>query len=116
MQVGMAKYDVEYKDADVLLLEPDPDDAEMFFANVFSYANRRRVCDHAYRNTVRDLVHHAHRLEPLLARHGITLRLDLAHLRMSPSLRRISGKGVRRELGASLAQLDDWVRAQRGAH
>ena len=113
MQVGMAKYDVDYEDADVLLLEPDPDDAEMFFANVFSYANRRRVCDHAYRNTVRDLVRHARTLKPLLARHGVRLRTDLAHLHTSPSLRRVSGKGVRRELGASLAQLDDWVRAQR---
>jgi NTE family protein len=115
MQVGMAKYDVEYKDADVLLLEPDPDDAEMFFANVFSYANRRRVCDHAYRNTVRDLARHARELKPVLAPHGITLRHDLAHLRSSPSLRRVSGRTLRHDLGASLALLEDWVRARQGA-
>ena len=55
MQVGMAKYEKAYKGADVLLFEPNADDAEMFFANVFSYANRRRVCDHAYQQTLREI-------------------------------------------------------------
>ena len=31
MQVGMAKYGVDYKNADVVLFEPNSDDAEMFF-------------------------------------------------------------------------------------
>ena len=120
MQVGMAKYDTEYKDADVLLLEPDPDDAEMFFVNVFSYANRKRVCDHAYRNTLRELARRARELKPMLARHGIALRpqvlrQDPAHIRTSPSLRRVSGRNLRHGLGASLALLDDWVQAQQGA-
>ncbi|HUJ86798.1 MAG TPA: patatin family protein, partial [Burkholderiales bacterium] len=121
MQVGMAKYDTEYEDADVLLFEPDPDDAEMFFVNVFSYANRKRVCDHAYRNTIRELRRRARVLKPLLARHGIALRpqvvqQDPAHIRTSPSLRRVTGKNLRHGLGASLAMLDEWLRAQQGAH
>ncbi len=121
MQVGMAKYDTEYRDADVLLLEPDPDDAEMFFVNVFSYANRKRVCDHAYRNTLRELARRARQLRPILARHGIALRpqvlrQDPAHIRTSPSLRRVSGRNLRHGLGASLALLDDWLRAQQGVH
>jgi NTE family protein len=111
MQVGMAKYDTEYEDADVLLLEPDPGDAEMFFVNVF---------DHAYRNTLRELARRARELKPMLARHGIALRpqvlrQDPAHLRASPSLRRVSGRTLRQGLGASLALLDEWVQAQQGA-
>ena len=119
MQVGMTKYDTAYKDADILLLEPDPDDAEMFFANVFSYANRRSVCDHAYRNTIRDLARRRPALTRILARHGIRLRTELlrqkggAHIRTSPSLRRVSGKDLGRDLSASLQLLDEWVQARR---
>ena len=42
MRVSMQRYRGEYPDADVLLFEPERDDAEMFFTNVFSYADRRR--------------------------------------------------------------------------
>ena len=36
MRVGMEKYDRQYPDADVVLFEPDREDADMFFANIFS--------------------------------------------------------------------------------
>src|SRR5690606_29940073 len=54
--------------------EPDPDDAEMFYANVFSYASRQRMSEHAYRATLRDLSARRGELVPLLARHGLALR------------------------------------------
>ena len=37
----------------------------------------RRVCEHAYQRTRRDLLKRRHELEPVLARHGIGLRLDV---------------------------------------
>jgi NTE family protein len=75
--VGMSNYDVEYENADVILFEPNRDDAKMFFTNVFSFANRRWVCEHAYQMTRSDLLARHRELESVLARHGITLRVDI---------------------------------------
>ena len=76
MQVGMAKYSVDYKNADVVLFEPNSDDAEMFFTNMFSYSSRRRLCEHAYQKTRIELYRRRHELGPILARHGIHIRLE----------------------------------------
>lgn len=79
MLVGMAAYQSRYPRSDVLLFEPDRDDERMFFVNVFRYADRRRLVDHAFQRVRADLRRGADRLEPVLARHG--LRLDRAALR-----------------------------------
>ena len=55
MRVGMERYATEFPDADVVLFEPAQDDAVMFFANMFSYADRRRLAEHAYRHTLAEL-------------------------------------------------------------
>lgn len=77
MAVGISKYRKEYRDADVILFEPDADDSEIFFTNIFSYSTRAGLCEHAYQRTRRDLLRRRHELEPLLARHGVRLRIDL---------------------------------------
>jgi predicted acylesterase/phospholipase RssA len=74
MQIGMKTYDTTFKDAKVVLFEPDRHDTEMFFSNVFSYANRENVCQHAYRTTRRDLRARRAELEPVLEAHGIGIR------------------------------------------
>lgn len=74
MQVGLDKYRNQYPQSDLILFEPNSDDGEMFFANVFSYDNRQRVAEHAFRATLADLRTQRHTLAPLLARHGIALR------------------------------------------
>jgi len=61
----------------VLLFEPDRGDEEMFFKNVFRYADRKRLAEHAYQRTRRDLLAQADRLGAILARHGLQLRRDL---------------------------------------
>ncbi|MDH3841531.1 MAG: hypothetical protein OES35_11500, partial [Chromatiales bacterium] len=66
-----------YPRADVLLLEPDRDDDEMFFTNVFSYADRRRMVEHAYQRTREDLLRQADSLAPVFARHGVTLNTEV---------------------------------------
>jgi NTE family protein len=78
MKVGMEKYRRQYPHADVLLFEPDREDADMFFANIFSYTHRSHLCETAYRNTRERLRAQRRRLAPILARHGV--RLDLAKL------------------------------------
>jgi len=74
VEVGLAKYAETYPAVDQLVLEPNADDAEMFFTNIFSYSSRRRVCGHAFRATLADLRKHREQLAPMLARHGLRLR------------------------------------------
>ena len=77
MKVGMASYERRYPRTDMLVLEPDRGDAELFFQNVFSYADRKRLSEHAYRCTRRDLRARAGTLAPMLRRHGLRLRRDV---------------------------------------
>jgi predicted acylesterase/phospholipase RssA len=77
MGVGLSAYEQRYSDRDVLVFEPRRDDYEMFFSNVFSFANRKAVCEHAYRSTRQQLWRNRQRLAPLLGRHGIRLRTEL---------------------------------------
>jgi hypothetical protein len=74
----MEKYRRQYPRADILLFEPEREDADMFFANIFSYAQRKRICEAAYHKTRQRLLAQCTVLQPVLARHGI--RLDVARL------------------------------------
>jgi len=75
--IGLASYERKYADRDVLVFEPGRDDYKMFFSNIFSFANRKAVVEHAYRSTRLKLWRNRHRLGPLLDRHGIALRTDV---------------------------------------
>ncbi|KWV16148.1 patatin-like phospholipase family protein [Xanthomonas translucens] len=77
MQVGLEKYAQQYPRVDQLVFEPNADNSELFFTNLFSYAARHRVCQLAYRNTLADLRRNAEVLEPMLAAHGIALRHEI---------------------------------------
>ena len=76
-QVGIARYAQQFPQTDQLVLEPNSNDAEMFFTNVFSFSSRIRVCQHAYRATLDDLGKRRAELAPLLARHGLRLREEV---------------------------------------
>jgi NTE family protein len=108
MQVGMAGYARQYRGADVLLFQPRRDDAEMFFTNVFSYANRHRVFRHAYQSTLRDLRARRKELAPKLARHGISIRDEVLRREAPPSPRK-SSDGFH-ALTTTLDRLERWVR------
>ncbi len=73
MRVGMGRYAAEFPDADVVLFEPARDDDVIFFANIFSYSDRRRLAEHAYRHTLQELERRADELGPILARHGVEI-------------------------------------------
>lgn len=77
MKIGMDRYKHQFSNADVLLFEPTRDDGEMFFTNVFSYRDRRRLCEHAYQRTRIDLYRRRHELMPILRRHGLSLNLNV---------------------------------------
>jgi predicted acylesterase/phospholipase RssA len=77
MQVGLARYAQQYPDIDQLVFEPNADNRELFYTNVFSFSARRRISQLAYRNTLADLRKRRDVLAPLLAVHGIRLRDDV---------------------------------------
>ncbi|GJM11469.1 MAG: patatin [Lysobacteraceae bacterium] len=78
MQIGLEKNQAVYDDSDLLLLEPNRDDGEMFFTNVFSYSSRKRLGEHAYQATRSELLAKFDELNKMLGRHG--LQLDRATL------------------------------------
>ncbi|WP_421235013.1 patatin-like phospholipase family protein [Aeromonas enteropelogenes] len=112
MHVGMDRYQHQYPDADVLLFEPSPADGEMFFTNVFSYRDRRRLCEHAYQHTRRDLWARRETLAPVLARHGLELNLaalaDEQRSLLTPSTDAVAA------LDRSLEQLQHWLTRRYG--
>lgn len=77
VQVGLAKYAQQYPDTDQVVFEPNEDDSEMFFTNIFSYSSRQTVCEHAFKTTLADLRKHRAVLGPMFAQHGLTLRDDV---------------------------------------
>ncbi len=74
---GFASYASRFPEADVLVFEPRRDDYRMFFINVFSFAARKEICDHAYRSVRRQLRAREREITPKLKRHGYRLDLDL---------------------------------------
>src|SRR6202042_1154920 len=76
MKVGMDSYRRLYPKADGLLFEPARDDADMFFANIFSYTRRKRLCEAAYHNTRLTLASRRAALSPMFARHGVRMNVD----------------------------------------
>ena len=118
MRVGMDRYKHQYSDADVVLFEPTRDDAEMFFTNVFSYRDRRRLCEHAYQRTRVDLYRRRHELRPILERHGLDLDLvvlkDHRRSLITPSRHRarVSLDKTTHALGASLDELQHWLESR----
>lgn len=75
--VGMKAYESKYPRADVVLFEPDRDDHQNFFTNIFSFSARRAVASRAYDATRSDLLARYDELAPVIARHGGRLRLEV---------------------------------------
>jgi len=76
-RTGFKKYDHTHPNADLILIEPECDDTSLFFSNIFSFKNRHDVCEHAYQATRQHLRDRADELQPILERHGLSLRLDV---------------------------------------
>ncbi len=106
MRAGMSRYAKDFPGADLVLFEPERDDAELFYANMFSYAERKRLSEHAYQRTRAELKRRAGELEPVLARHGVSI--DTAVLaEKGRTLAHLGGAGRRaRRRAAPVRQLD----------
>jgi NTE family protein len=77
LEVGMRTYEKRFAGRDVVLFQPRRDDYKMFFTNIFSFDDRVTVCEHGYLQTRRDLRERRGELEPVLARHGVSIRDDV---------------------------------------
>ena len=77
LELGFKQYERSYPDTDIVLIEPDQRDAELFFANTFSYRQRRELAEHAYQQTRQMLRERRAQLAPKLARHGVRIDTDV---------------------------------------
>jgi predicted acylesterase/phospholipase RssA len=126
MKAGMENYHRQYPDAQILLFEPDRQDADMFLANILSYRQRKRLCALAFATTRQRLRLRAPAIAPVLRAHGITLRTDrlddatrditaavLDPRPLRPDVRRTSVRETKRELRHTLDQLERAMAAAR---
>ncbi len=119
MRVGLNRYAHEFPDADIVLFEPAHQDAQIFFANIFSYADRRRLAEHAYSHTRSELRRRADELDAILSRHGVSIdRASLAdpdRKLLAATPRRARGLAVEaKRLENALGRLDHALK--QGAH
>ena len=73
LELGMKHYAHAYPGTDIVLIEPDHCDADLFLANTFSYSQRRLLAEHAYQKTREMLRLRKSTLSVKLARHGVSL-------------------------------------------
>jgi len=76
LELGMRNYAHSHPNTDIVFFEPDHRDAELFLANTFSYRHRRELAEHAYQTIRADLLRRAPKLQPVLARHGLSLNIE----------------------------------------
>ena len=116
----------QHPDVDIILIEPQPDDYQMFFYNIMRYSSRLTVARHGFEAVTIDLAEDFPTYKQILGRHQIpiTRRLviqEMAEIRNSnydpnviqrvlearqPGCRRGSKNSPQCRLSRSLAQLD----------
>lgn len=77
MELGMKHYERTYPHTDIILIEPDHRDPELYLANTFSYSQRRAIAEHAYQQTRYMLRSRKTTLSAKLNRHGIRINSDV---------------------------------------
>ncbi|WBY00699.1 patatin-like phospholipase family protein [Ramlibacter tataouinensis] len=115
MALGMKHYERSYPGTDIVLIEPDRRDPELYLANTFSYRQRRQLAEHAYQQTRALLRERRAEIAPKLARHGVRLRDD----RLQDDRRLLAPPQRPARLGQAMATLngtlDDLGRLVQGA-
>ena len=104
LELGMKHYEHAYPDTDIVLLEPDHRDAEMFMANTFSYGQRRQMAEHAYQQTRHMLRSRKTTLAAKLARHGVSLNMAALD---DPRRHLLAARSTATGLGRAIASLEE---------
>lgn len=94
MRTGFRSYEYLYPDADIVLIEPQPEDLRRVFTNMFSFSNRSVVCEDAYQTTLATLRKRREEIALKVRRHGYTLRDDVLD---DPSPRLYTDEAVERQ-------------------
>jgi predicted acylesterase/phospholipase RssA len=109
MELGMKHYERAYPHTDIVLIEPDHQDAALHHASTFGYAQRREIAEHAYQQTRQLLRTQRAAIGRKLARHGVALdeaSLDNTQRRLLlPAKLPELGSGLAHTLHAVLDQL-----------
>lgn len=71
LEIGLKGYAESHPGTDIVLLEPDRHDPEMFLANTFGYSQRRLLAEHAYGQTRAELRSRRSALAATLSAHGL---------------------------------------------
>lgn len=104
MVLGLKQYERLYPNTDIILIEPDHRDPELYLANTFSYAQRRHLAEHAYQQTRQMLRSRKTGLSAKLWRHGITLH----HEALDDPQRHLSAPATApTEVGQAIAKLQE---------
>jgi predicted acylesterase/phospholipase RssA len=108
MELGMKHYERAYPATDIVLIEPDHRDPELYLANTFGYGHRRQLAEHAYQQTRAMLRTRRASLAPQLARHGITIDVDaLFDMRRHLVAPKMASTRIGRAIASLEATLDD---------
>ena len=105
LELGIKGYESSHPHTDVMLFEPDHRDPEIFLSNVFSYAQRQRLAEHAYQRTRADLRSRRSVLRAQLQKHGLQLNDAALDDRQRTLLRRKPPAG--RRSAFALRRLDE---------
>ena len=106
LERSLQSYATTYKDAKLIVLQPSKGDADLFFSNIFSYGNRRRLAEHAYQHTRAQLLARADTIAVEFAKYGVKLNMNALsdpHRKLLPTAR----KAARGETGAAALKLTD---------
>jgi len=104
MVLGMRQYEHAYPETDIILIEPDHRDPELYLANTFSYSQRRHLAEHAYQQTRQLLRSHKTGLSAKLWRHGISLH----HEALDDPKRHLSAPVIAStQVGQAIAKLQE---------
>ena len=113
MQYGLERYEVEHPDVDILLVEPQHDDMQMFSFNIMRMSARRLVAQHGYRSVAETFARNRTAYARMLKRHGIVLGPALGPQAATAHRRR--GSALARSLDSSLDRLSGKLRRARAS-
>ena len=77
MLTGFKNYEYRYPDADFIIIEPSVTDTRLFFTNIFSFQDRKEVCEYGYQSTRRQLLKHYGKLSQILSKYQIRINRDV---------------------------------------
>ena len=77
MLTGFRNYEYRYPDADFVVIEPSVTDTRLFFTNIFSFQNRKEVCEYGYQSTREQLLKHYDKLSKVLSKYQICINRNI---------------------------------------